>query len=75
MVEIIGLLVGLVFILFLITLFILSIVSYFSSSDWFCRVMGWHKAPLKQGFDGASLNGICPRCAKPVLKDSQGNWF
>jgi len=41
----------------------------------FCRVMGWHLAPKKQGFDGCSYNGNCPRCGKKVLQDSQGNWF
>lgn len=42
---------------------------------WFCREMGWHKAPKEQGFDGCSKTGICPRCGKAVLQDSQGNWF
>jgi len=43
--------------------------------EFWCDIMGWHKAPLRQGFDGASLNGRCPRCGKRVLRDSQGNWF
>ncbi len=42
---------------------------------WFCNHMGWHLAPRQQGFDGCSFNGICPRCGKRVLQDSQGNWF
>lgn len=42
---------------------------------WFCHKMGWHLAPNAQGFDGCSFNGICPRCKKKVLQDSQGNWF
>ena len=37
--------------------------------------MGWHLAPTEQGFDGCSANGICPRCDKKVMQDSQGNWF
>ena len=42
---------------------------------WFCRRIGWHLRPNEIGFDGCSLNGICPRCGKEVLQDSQGNWF
>lgn len=43
---------------------------------WFCNgFLGWHKAPKVRGFDGCSINGICPRCGKHVLQDSQGNWF
>jgi len=42
---------------------------------WFCRVMDWHKTPIVQGFDGASFCGVCPRCGRRVLRDSQGNWF
>ena len=40
-----------------------------------CKMMGWHLAPEKQGFDGCSLNGRCPRCGKSVMQDGQGNWF
>lgn len=54
---------------------IFSIIGCFSSSEWFCTVMSWHRAPAKVGFDGISLNGVCPRCGKKVLQDSQGNWF
>ena len=42
---------------------------------WACDLMGWHLAPDHQGFDGCSFFGICPRCGKRVLLDSQGNWF
>jgi len=59
----------------IVTMLILGIVSSFSPSKWFCRVMGWHREPNEQGFDGVSLNGCCPRCGKHVLLDSQGNWF
>ncbi len=41
-------------------------------------VLGWHDAKGwngAKGFDGASLTGICSRCNKRVLMDSQGNWF
>jgi hypothetical protein len=40
-----------------------------------CRIMRWHLAPTHQNFDGASLNGKCPRCGEFVMQDSQGNWF
>lgn len=43
---------------------------------WYaCDGMGWHKAPQSIGFDGCSNNGVCPRCNRSVMQDSQGNWF
>lgn len=54
---------------------IFTIIGCFSSSEWFCKVMGWHRAPAEMEFDGASFKGVCPRCGKYVLQDSQGNWF
>jgi hypothetical protein len=57
-------------------MFSLLIIDRFSKSTWFCRVMGWHKAPADGvGFDGCSFNGTCPRCGQRVMQDSQGNWF
>lgn len=62
-------------ILFTITSLGLVITDNYSNNTWFCNSMGWHKKPKKIGFDGASLQGVCPRCGKHVLQDSQGNWF
>ena len=43
---------------------------------YFCTHFGhWHLAPKEIGFDGCSCNGVCPRCGKFVMLDSQGNWF
>ena len=58
-----------------IFMFALIIISNNSKSKLFCKILGWHKAPTKQGFDGCSKNGECPRCGKEVMQDSQGNWF
>ena len=41
----------------------------------FCDFMGWHRTPERIGFDGVNKRGHCPRCQRPVLLDSQGNWF
>jgi len=41
----------------------------------FCKYLRWHISPHLQGFDGCSFTGVCPRCGKAVLQDSQGNWF
>ena len=55
----------------------LIIVPFFNSKlpKWFCDKMGWHLKPESLEFDGCSYVGICPRCGKKVLQDSQGNWF
>lgn len=51
------------------------IVEPFSKTTFWCDFLGWHKAPDEVGFDGCSLNGVCPRCQKNVLQDSNGDWF
>ena len=43
--------------------------------EWACNKLSWHLAPKLKDFDGASINGKCPRCNKFVMQDSQGNWF
>ena len=73
--ETLGIVLACIFFPLFIGLVTLSIIDRFSKSKWFCRVMGWHKAPNSQGFDGCSFNGTCPRCSERVLQDSQGNWF
>ncbi len=50
-------------------------LSKYSSNQWYCDKMGWHLAPKTKGFDGCSMYGVCPRCNRKVLRDSQGNWF
>ena len=65
----------LAFIPMLITCVFGMFVYWFHESIWFCNVLGWHKAPKVQGFDGCSKNGVCPVCGKEVMQDSQGNWF
>jgi len=54
---------------------ILLIVSKFSDNPWFCTTMGWHEAPASPKSDGFQSSGVCPRCGKEVILDSQGNWF
>ena len=41
---------------------------------WFCTV-GWHLEPKEVDAVGINNVGICPRCGKMVIQDSQGNWF
>jgi len=43
-------------------------------TPFFCKI-GWHKVKEATEFDGASLHGICMRCGKELMQDSQGNWF
>jgi hypothetical protein len=59
----------------IVILFGMMIINVFSKSTWFCIKMGWHRTPIRIGFDGMSRNGECPRCGKSVMQDSQGNWF
>jgi hypothetical protein len=40
-----------------------------------CDLLRRHNGGDLIGFDGASLMGTCSRCKRPVLQDSQGNWF
>ena len=61
--------------IFLVVLFALLIANMFSNSTFFCDVMGWHRMPKNVGFDGCSHAGVCPRCGKEVLQDSNGDWF
>ena len=42
---------------------------------WACRVFHWHVAPSERTFDGCSSHGVCPRCGKEVMQDSNGDWF
>ena len=56
-------------------LLIIDKLDFKNKLKFFCKFPGWHKAPLHQGFDGASFNGKCPRCNKKVLQDSNGDWF
>jgi hypothetical protein len=58
-----------------VVLFIMLMINKVSKSEWFCIKMGWHRTPIRIGFDGMSRNGECPRCGKSVMQDSQGNWF
>jgi len=69
---------GIILTLLILTIFVIWI-ALASFNDylpkWACTILGWHIAPKKPGFDGVNLFGICPRCGKKVLRDSQGNWF
>lgn len=55
---------------------VLLVINHFSPKNkWFCKHMGWHTTPERQGFDGCSFTGTCSRCGEYVLQDGQGNWF
>lgn len=41
-----------------------------------CEYAGWHLKPKKHNMlNNFQPIGLCPRCGKEVLLDSQGNWF
>lgn len=72
---IIGIFFSVVFLVGLCILIAMLMINKKSTDKWFCEKLGWHKCPEQFTFDGCSLQGICPRCGKRVLLDSQGNWF
>lgn len=41
-----------------------------------CEVLGWHK-PTEIYVEGLSVTfeSTCKRCGRPIMQDSQGNWF
>lgn len=41
-------------------------------------ILGWHEPDETKSakwFDGASWHCMCKYCRKPIMQDSQGNWF
>lgn len=42
--------------------------------NFWCK-LGWHKIIKIIGFDGCSIHGICKKCGKELMQDSQGGWF
>lgn len=62
----------------LATLFVMLVISMFSSSAWFCHSYGMHpsKDILLTHNDGYRDYGQCERCGKNNLKqDATGNWY
>lgn len=60
---------------FLLMLVLIDKLDYKNKLTFFCKCAGWHKAPIRQSFDGVSRHGKCARCNKKVLQDSNGDWF
>jgi len=58
-----------------IFLFVLYIIDRCSNNIFFCEAYGWHKEPKEISSDAVNSKGVCPRCGKKVMLDSQGNWF
>lgn len=64
----------------LLSIFILSSL-LFLSLGWFKffyhDVLLWHKPAKReqQTFNGCNVHSVCKFCGKPIMQDSQGNWF
>ena len=41
----------------------------------FCHELSWHLSPINKKYVGINMSGVCPRCGKEIMLDSQGNWF
>ena len=57
---------------------LLSWLSRYSSSSFWCKKMRWHHDNWiedEKSFDGISSHSVCKRCNEEVMQDSQGNWF
>ena len=39
-----------------------------------CDILDWHRPTIISN-DGVNTRSICSRCGRPIMKDSQGNWF
>ena len=37
--------------------------------------LNWHQPTDHVRFDGVSHISTCKHCGKPIVRDSQGNWF
>lgn len=40
-----------------------------------CDVFGWHMPGVVWEVAGSNVKSRCARCNRPVMQDSQGNWF
>lgn len=40
-----------------------------------CDKLDWHKPMKYKTFDGVNTKSRCKFCKRPILQDSQGNWF
>lgn len=59
--------------------FVLCLADRIFGTALSCRYFGWHNGAKYDGnartFDGCSYHGVCSKCDKKVMQDSQGNWF
>lgn len=41
-----------------------------------CEVLGWHKpTTICVSRLSTTFESTCKRCGRPIMQDSQGNWF
>ena len=65
----------------IVCVWFMGVVCLFTEGDIFGgifhRCMSWHFPDYNkpQSFDGLSMGARCRFCGKPILMDSQGNWF
>jgi len=73
-VELIG---NVLLLAFIVVVISLALIDRWTSwlPKWFCDHLDWHKTPSVVHFDGCSTNGVCPRCNRRVLEDSNGDYF
>lgn len=43
--------------------------------NFLCGLLGWHRPIDKITIIGINLSSTCRYCGKPIVRDSQGNWF
>jgi len=70
-------LVIMVFIIFIIGILLIMISVPFRHvlpKKYTCDIMEWHSV-ITTGHNGVSYVGVCEKCGKRLMRDSQGNWF
>lgn len=62
-------------IIFILTATIYSLTNGKVFKFFYHNILEWHIPNEDKSFDGCSYMSTCRICGKPILQDSQGNWF
>lgn len=67
------------FICFIILIIFLIAAVLYMRLDWFKTLfhdgLKWHKPTIERTIKGLNVYSTCKHCNKPIVQDSQGNWY